>query len=149
MNLARTGVLLFAITINLFGCGGEQPEVETNKASFSAEGIDSFTKLASEPLPELSDKTKLSGVATPDEQCKRCVICDANGRHCGKPVCCEDVAASTNVGEVTATRDATALKSVSPSDRCGRHLVCDYNSRLGGISTQRPDPQHCWWVSDC
>lgn len=94
MKTTKASILFLSVALNLFGCGGEPYEQETNTAALSTNSTEANDRTLSptEAQPVLTSSVHRQAATPPPPagSCRRCVICDNNGRHCGKPVCCED-----------------------------------------------------------
>lgn len=94
MKVLRVIVLLMLATMQLMGCGG--PPSDTDRDNLGPSTAASTE--APMPMEEPDSATSKMGAveihilrSQDASSCRRCVICEQGGKHCGKPVCCDVV----------------------------------------------------------
>lgn len=95
MKVPRVIVLSMLVTMQLMGCGG--PPSVTERDSL----VPSTAASTEAPLPTEEPDSATSKMGAVEihilrsqdasRSCRRCVICEQGGKHCGKPVCCDVV----------------------------------------------------------
>lgn len=93
MRTLKGYIFLLLVAMQVIGCGnspsladpaGLDPSapISAEASASGLEGGDSTTTMSTLEVRILHSPDANSG-------CRRCVICEKGGKHCGKPVCCD------------------------------------------------------------
>lgn len=95
MQTLKGFVFLLFVAMQVAGCGNSPSPNEYDgvapSAPISAEGSAPAQEGDGSTSAGRTIEVRMLRSSDTDSGCRRCVICEKGGKHCGKPVCCDIV----------------------------------------------------------